>query len=883
MKFPSCQVIRAVWKRETAAAASSPALWVFLIIFLVLAAFLSLVVGGIFASGQADLTPFFAWFPWLFLFLIPALGMPFWSEERRTGTFELLLSFPATLRELVWGKFLAGMTLLAVALALTAGTPLSAHFLGEPDSGAVFCGYAGAFLLGGVFLAVASFASALTRSQTAAFLLSLVICALFLTAGAPPVLNWLGIYLPDAAVNVLAFLAFLPHYQAFQRGFVDTSDLVYCLGAVIFFLYLAESVLKFAASGTGNIFAPGAWRERTTRRATARLLLRFVLALYALACVNVIAAAFPFQADLSRDGAYSLSPETRAFAASLTKEAEIRLYASISSPRMPEELKRYARRVEWLLRSLCRASAGKLTLRVLDPEPDSGDEQAAHLEGLEPANIYTGDRIYLGFSVSCADKCLSTPFLSLRRENLLEYEIVRTVLNAMASERPKVGVMSAFKVMGDAPSPQLTALNPEKPKVYQRAWYAISELAKDYRLAPLELNVPEIPPDLSALLIIHPAGISARTLYALDQYLMRGGRMAVFLDPRSFYAALKMRSDYAMADKLASGLKPLTTAWGVGCDSGMIAADMLYAHRELLPDRMVTNPAALELSGRAISRANPLTASLKTVSMWFAAPLSCDPPPGITAETLLATSPNSQTASVYLAARPDLLIRYFKPGGKSMPLALRLSGDFPSAYPHGPPFATGQVQDHRIRSGGQGEVFLFGDSDMLFNELCVRTVPDECGRRTAVRTNDNLTLLQSVMEQLTDFNRFLSRIRTRKPMNRPLTRYNELRARAETVYKDRVQELERELLTTAAQARAVRSSLAAGALSEKQQRTLRQYQAKTAQVTRELKEVRRQLRADLNRLDTLIKVINLVAVPLAVALVGLAWAGRRFSRRRRRI
>ena len=879
-------VVRAVWKREFFASASSPAPWVFLIIFLVLTGFLSFIVSGIFTYGQADLTPFFGWFPWLFVFLVPALGMPFWSEERRTGTFELLISFPCSMRELVWGKFLAGLSLLAIALILTAGVPLSAVYLGKPDIGTIFCGYAGAFLLGGVFLAATCFCSALTKSQTASFLLSLVICGLFMVIGAPDVLDWLGVYLPDPVLNLLSYIAFLPHYQAFQRGFLDTADLVYCLGGMVFFLYLAEIILRFSAAGTGNIFVPGAWSVRGVRGEIGTLLLRLMLAVYVLICLNLIASAFPFKADLSQDGAYSLSSEAKAFAAGLKKSAEIRFYVSSSSPNMPGVFKRYAERVEWLLRNLCEASGGKLTLCILDPEPDSGDEQAAYLEGIKPMTINTGDRIYLGFSVSCADKTLSVPFLSLQREKLLEYEVVRTILNTVTQTRPKVGVMSAFKVMGDQLPSELTTLDPKQPKVYERAWYVISELAADYDLVSVALDAAEIPADLDALLVIHPAGISERTLYALDQYLMRGGRMAVFLDPRSFYAVLKIRSDYTMAEKISSSLEPLTGAWGVAFNPGMIAADLIYAHRRVLPDRMVTNPAALELSGEAISREIPVTASFNSLSLWFASPLDATPVKGVKTEVLLQTSPNSQLVSMYVAERPELIIRNFKPDGKKLPLAIRLAGDFPTAYPKGPPLVMGRSHRHLMRSGGRGEVYLFGDSDMLFNDLCVKLVPDAYGQKTPVRQNDNTALLQNVMEQLTQTNRFLSRIRSRNPMSRPLTRYNELRAQAELAYKDRIQELEKELMTATRRARQIRASLGASRgeirLTAEQKKVLREYNAKMAQVTRELKEVRKQLRADLNRLDTWLRVINLAAVPLAVALVGLIWASLRFSRWRRR-
>lgn len=198
----SLRKIRAVWQREFLAEAASPTAWVFLVIFLELSAFLTFIMSGLFSYGQADLSPFFEWFPWLFLFIIPALGMPLWSEERKTGSFELSLSFPVTLWELALGKFLAGMTLLLIALLLTVSVPLTALYLGRPDPGAIVCGYFGALLLGAVYLAVSCFCSALSKSQTASFLFSLVICAVFMTIGLPVVLDMGLLFLPEWLVSV---------------------------------------------------------------------------------------------------------------------------------------------------------------------------------------------------------------------------------------------------------------------------------------------------------------------------------------------------------------------------------------------------------------------------------------------------------------------------------------------------------------------------------------------------------------------------------------------------------------------------------------------------------------------------------------------------------
>ena len=878
----SLRKIRAVWQREFFAEAASPAAWVFLVIFLVLSAFLTFVMSGLFSYGQADLSPFFEWFPWLFLFIIPALGMPLWSEERKTGAFELSLSFPAALWELAVGKFLAGMTLLLIALLLTASVPLTALYLGRPDAGAILCGYLGALLLGAVFLSVSCFCSALSKSQTASFLFSLVICTVFMTIGLPVVLDMGLMFLPETLVSVLSYLAFLPHYLAFQRGFIDSADVVYCVSLTAFFLCLTTFSLEFSSAGTGNIFAPGALRESSTKQAFRRLAFRVLLAVYALICLNLIGATFQLRWDMSSDGAYSLSKEAEKFASSLNASATLRFYASRSSPRMPEAMKKYAERVEWLLGDLCAASRGKLTLHVLDPEPDSEDEEAAFLEGLKPFRINTGDRFYLGLAVSNADRCIALPQLALQQENLLEYEVVRAILNVTAEKRPVIGIMSALPVTGTPVDPGLRQYDREKPVVFEKPWYIVNELSRSCNVVkvPLDASVIE---NVDALLVIHPAGIPERAVYALDQYLMKGGKMALFLDPRSFYAMIKLKTDYSYMERISSSLDTLTKAWGVSFNPNLVAADMIYSYRKVLPERIVSNPVAMNLSGDAISRKLPLTAPLNALELWFSGGLEVSPPPGVRTETLLSTSGDSQMVSAYVAERPELILKNFRASGAKIPLAVHLSGHFPSAFPDGPPALSETA--HKKESEAEGEVFLFGDSDMLFNDLCVRAVRDAYGQNNIVRVNDNIALLEGIVEQMTSSGGWLSRIRSRVPMSRPLTKINEIKARAELAYKSRILALERDLRESQEKVQAIRNQMSAGngaALTEAQKNELREYSFRHSQVRRELKEVRRQLRADLNRIDTILRIVNLLAVPGLVVLAGLVWSFLRFSKWRRK-
>lgn len=888
--------ISGVCLREFSSSAASPTAWVFLVIFLVLSAFCSFIASGVFASGQADLSAFFDWMPWLFLFIVPALGMPLWADERRSGVFELTLSFPARLWELVAGKYLAGMLLLTTAVLLTASTPLTALYLGEPDLGAILCGYAGTLLTGSVFLSVSCFCSSLSRSQTASFLLSLLLCGILMFIGWPELNDFLLPYLPQSVMDMISFCAILPHYQAFQRGILDSGEVIYCAASTLLFLYLTGTSLKFASAGIGNLFAPGTLREASTGRMLRKVLISSLLAFYAFFCVNITASTFRLRFDLSSDRAYSLSPEARALAASLNTPATIRFYATKKGTKMPPALKKYAERVEWLLNEFRNASDGKLSLQLLDPEPDSPDEEAALLEGVKPLPLNTGERVFLGLSVSCADRTVPIPFLSPQQEKTLEYEIARAALNVTRKEKPVVGVLSSLPVMGDLHPQQAGTVRAagsadpdgqQKKNQPERPWYAINELARDMNVLPLSPDVSEIPGNVSALLIIQPCALPRKTLYAIDQYLLRGGRLAVYLDPRSLYSILKTRQDFSYMERTESDLEPLLSAWGLAYNKTLMAADMNFALRVSRPDRNITNPLALKLTADAISKESPLTASLNSVSLYFSAVLPVvREVEGLHYETLLQTSENSQIVSA-LIDRPELVIRHFTPSGIRYPLALRISGIFPGAFPSGPPDAVvPDAENKHLRSSARpSEVILFGDSDMIFNDACVRTVQDALGQTSLIRQDDNLALFQNVMDHLCGSSS-LSAIRGRVPMSRPLTRINEIKARAELAYKDRILSLQRNLAEAQNRVRRIQDYLTASGgearLSEEQKREIREYSSRVAEFKRELKELNLQLKADLDRLDNLVRGVNLILVPLLVAVAGILWSAVRLSKWRKR-
>ena len=235
---------RAIAKREWAAYFNSPVAYVFIVIFLVLSGFFTFSVSRFFEAGQADLQGFFFWHPWLYLILVPAAAMRLWSEERRSGTIELLLTMPVTTGQAIAGKFAAAWGFLLLTLALTFPMVLTVAYLGQPDFGPVVCGYLGSALLAGAYLAVGLFTSALSRNQVISFILAVVICLFLILAGFPPVTDLLGRVAPTWLVDGVAAFSFITHFESLQRGVVDLRDLVYFASVIGFMLFATHVVVE---------------------------------------------------------------------------------------------------------------------------------------------------------------------------------------------------------------------------------------------------------------------------------------------------------------------------------------------------------------------------------------------------------------------------------------------------------------------------------------------------------------------------------------------------------------------------------------------------------------------------------------------------------------
>ena len=235
--------VQAIARRELASYFATPVAYVFIVIFLALAGALTFYMGGLYERGEANLLPFFFFHPLLYLFLVPAVSMRLWSEERKTGSIELLLTLPVSMGQAVLGKFLAAWMFIGIALLLTFPVWISVNFLGGPDNGVILASYLGSFLMAGGFLAVGACLSAASRNQVVAFILTVAVCFLLLLAGYPLVLDFVRAFLPEILVDAVAQLGYWTHFEAIQKGVLDIRDILFFLLSIVFWLMASAVVI----------------------------------------------------------------------------------------------------------------------------------------------------------------------------------------------------------------------------------------------------------------------------------------------------------------------------------------------------------------------------------------------------------------------------------------------------------------------------------------------------------------------------------------------------------------------------------------------------------------------------------------------------------------
>ena len=850
--------IKAVFKREFKAYFDSPVAYVFMVAFLVLAGFLTFGVAMFYERRQADLTPFFFWHPWIYLLLVPAATMGSWADERRNGTAELLLTLPITLWEALIGKFLAAWAFIGIALACTFPVVLTTAYLGSPDLGAVFCGYVGSILLAGAATAIGVFASALSRSQVIGFVAGLGLTFAMLLIGFDPVVtavaNW-GV--PAAIVNAVASCSLMSHFEALRRGVIDFADVGYYLGVIVFMLTAAK-VATDAKKSTGG----------------------FGLALLAVivGAVCFILSALPLRMDFTAEHLYTLSKGSKAVLGKLDQEVTIKFYFSSSSAEVPMALKTYAQQVQNLLKEYELAGHGNLTLEAYDPKPDSDAEEWAQRYGIEPQTTNPfGAGVYFGLVATCGDREETLARLSPRSESTLEYDITRLVTRVAWPERPVIGLMTSLKgVLGGQPD-QMAMMQGRRP---DPGWAAFTELAKDYDVRAVEPTAEKIDDDVKTLVVLHAKDLSEKTLFAIDQFVVKGGRLIACVDPFSVMDMIASRQQQNPMMMQMGGqdgpstLGKLFEKWGVTFDTSKIVADLAASTRLGGGDgRAEENPAFLSLGLANMAKDDLVVAGLTQVMLPFSGSFSFAKTEGLEFQPLIVSSDADACLVDKMGAQFGMqsMMRDLKPDGVKRTLAARLTGTFKTAFPKGPDWKEGSTNAiPKVVESGKGAVVLFGDSDFLADNFCVQ-VQNTIFGKIAQPINDNLVLFSNLIEQYAGREELIG-VRSRGPSDRPFTVVKDLEAKAMAKLQKKQQELEAALQETQQRLMALQKQKSGNErmiLSREQQDEIVSFRKKQADTRRQLKNVRKELTADVDTLGTLLKTINILAVPVLLIALGI--------------
>ena len=606
-----------------------------------------------------------------------------------------------------------------------------------------------------------------------------------------------------------------------------------------------------------------------------------------LVAVNVIAARGKQRFDLTAERAYTLSAGTRAILAKLDTPVQVRLYCTRGENEMPVMLKTYAQRVEDLLGEFRQASKGQIELKKLDPQPDSDAEDSAKLDGIEAQIVSPGSSIYLGLSVSMLDQKEVIPFLAPNRERLLEYDLARAISRAMSPSKPVIGVMSSLPVAGGGMNPMMMRMGRQP----EQAWVFHSELQRDFTVKTVEMTADKIPDEIKVLVVIHPKGITDVGLYALDQFVLRGGKLIAFLDPLS---VLDRAGAGQFGASSSSSIEKLMKAWGVNFDATKVVADSEYIGQM----RQGRAPSVLMLTEKAVNKDDVLTSGIDNLVFAFAGAFSGTPADGLTETVLVKSSKNSQLVEPMLAQMGgEEIMKSFNPSGTEYPLAIRLAGKFKTAFSEGKPKAPEPKPDDKKpeekkdqpaeqglkESAQDGAVILVGDSDFVQDQIAVREMVNPFGgQRMVSPQNGNLAFAQSAVEQLAGDSNLIS-VRSRASRERPFTVVKKMQADAEANYRTKIKDMEASLADAQKKLNELQRSKTPEAgqrfiLSPEQQQEIANFRKKETDVKQQLKTERKKLRADIDSLENRIKWINIAGMPVIVAVGGMFLA---MSRRKR--
>lgn len=612
-------------------------------------------------------------------------------------------------------------------------------------------------------------------------------------------------------------------------------------------------------------------------RRSAPLLALVLLAVGFVALVAVSTVALRgARVDLTEQGLYTLSEGTVGILEKLEEPVTLKLYYSEHATGELQQFRTYANRVRELLEEIAARSNGMVTLEVIDPEPFSEAEDQAAAYGLQAIPLgATGDSLYFGLvATNSTDGESLMPFIQPDKEAFLEYDVAKLVSSLGGAGRPVVALLSGLPM-----GPSMDPSGRQNP-----GWVIDRQLRDLFELRRLQGAPTSIADDVDLLMVVHPKDLPEATLVAIDQFVLRGGRLLAFVDPdaEADQSAVNPLDPLSTGIPMPSTLGPLFQAWGIHFDPTQVVLDERHA-LQVQPDPNgppVRHLAVLGLGRDALNQDDVVSAELGNLHLSTVGALGLARESGLVMEALAQSSRQAGLATAVAVrdavAEPDTLREGFRAQADPLVLAARYTGEVETAFP-----ARAGEAGHLARSQGPVNLIVVADTDVLTDRLWVQ-VNDFLGQPVYNAFANNGDFVFNAVDNLVG-NADLISVRTRAPSARPFTRVEEIRRGAEERYRDTEQRLQQQIDELEQQLSALQQPGADGqarAITPEQQAQILRYREERLRMRKELREVQHRLNADIDALGDRLKLLNILAMPALVVLVALLVAWRRWSRRR---
>jgi ABC-type uncharacterized transport system involved in gliding motility auxiliary subunit len=602
-----------------------------------------------------------------------------------------------------------------------------------------------------------------------------------------------------------------------------------------------------------------------------------------LILINVIVSYANIRWDATEGHVYSLSKGTKHILTNLTQPVDIQFYYSRSNRDVPDEIKLYAARVGEFLSEYEHAGHGKIKVETYDPKPDSDEEEWAQKYGLRPIQTASGEKIYCGLVFLAADQVGKIAFLDPGKEELLEYDITRVIQRLENPEKKVIGVISGLPVFGNPAYAGMGQTGAEGE------WLFIRELRKTYDVREIPLSSDTIAPSPDLLLVIHPKNISKKLQYAIDQYVLSGGNAVIFVDPY----CVSDQSRQSFMGPSSSSLKTLFIAWGITYDPSKVVADFDQATPVRTRDnRVESSPVMITARNEAFNSGNVVTAGLESMLFPLAGALKKAEKSPYNFEPLVRSGEHAALVDAFKAAMGlDVIRRDYVPGKSRLYLCAQVSGRFKTAFPDGPP-KDEKAKENQNQNEGKNQIkearesrniLVVADADLLADRFYVQH-GQFLGVTVSKVFNDNLNFVSNACEALTGSNDLIA-LRTRGRFERPFEVVLDLRKKAQERWLSKETELIKQAEETNRKLKELETQKDASQkliISPEQEKEIAEFREKKSRIDHELKQVRKNLRADMENLGITLKAVNIFLMPFCVIIAGLFFAFMRHRRMRRK-